>query len=294
MKKQRDDIFANDPLYEGETLQTVAVEHLHDLCRQAIDRCKRVIEPLGQRFINLKSQSPLQRREEVTWLVDSLDTWFTKKWNDKRGADARRIESPRKKKAVFCIQCRKALHCLDCDGIGPKVFPPLMSSSNVEQLEKMDLESAEAATQTDSPVVADKAVQTDTDLGSKENPFLLDDDLYNPHDAVSDEEDADDMTETEPPRPANDDKFFFGTAFEKVEEFDHHLDDPNPWHPDLNRPLFPSQIIGFRWMASRHARGGGLVGDKVGCGKVLSQSLRVNLIIDLSSHQLHSLAPNDY
>jgi hypothetical protein len=58
------------------------------------------------------------------------------------------------------------------------------------------------------------------------------------------------------------------SAFEKVEEFAHHLEERNPWHPDLSKKLFPSQIIGFRWMASRHPKGGGLVGDKVGCGKV--------------------------
>jgi hypothetical protein len=71
---------------------------------------------------------------------------------------------------------------------------------------------------------------------------------------------------------SEEDKFFFGTAFEKVAEFDHHLDDPNPWHPDSLKPLFPSQIIGFRWMMSRHRHGRGLIGDKVGYGKVLSQT----------------------
>jgi len=123
MKKQRDDILTNDPVYEGETLQTLAVEHLHDLCRQAIERCKGLIEPLAQRFINLKSQSLLQKKDEVVWLTESLDLWFTKKWNDKRGADARRIEVPRQKKASLCIQCQGALRCFDCEGIGFKVLP---------------------------------------------------------------------------------------------------------------------------------------------------------------------------
>ena len=151
-----------------------------------------------------------------------------------------------------------------------------LHSSDMKQLEKMNFgdESAETFTQTDSLIVADKAIQTEAFLGSKENPLLLEEeDIYDPHDAVSDEEENDDTSKTDS-RPAPDeDKFFFGTAFEKVEEFDHHLNDLNPWHPDLNKPLFPSQIIGFRWMASRHAKGGGLIGDKVGCGKVLFQSL---------------------
>lgn len=30
----------------------------------------------------------------------------------------------------------------------------------------------------------------------------------------------------------------FGSAF--VEQYENHLDEPNPWHPDLRKPLFPS------------------------------------------------------
>ena len=59
-----------------------------------------------------------------------------------------------------------------------------------------------------------------------------------------------------------------GTAFEKVVQYDKFLNEPNPWHPDLLAKLFPSQIIGFRWMIDRHSQGGGLIADEVGCGKV--------------------------
>jgi len=93
---------------------------------------------------------------------------------------------------------------------------------------------------------------------------------FDTHGAISGDE-MDDVDEEEASR-VDDDKFFFGTAFEKVEEFDHYLDQPNPWHPDLSKPLFDSQIIGFRWMVSRHPKGGGLIGDKVGCGKAFSMS----------------------
>lgn len=62
--------------------------------------------------------------------------------------------------------------------------------------------------------------------------------------------------------------FEFGSAFEKVAEFEKYLDGPNPWDPDFAVKLFPCQIIGFRWMCSRHSKGGGLVADKVGLGKV--------------------------
>jgi len=61
----------------------------------------------------------------------------------------------------------------------------------------------------------------------------------------------------------------YGTAFEKVEEYAHFLKDGNPWHPDIKRDLYPTQIIGFRWIMDRHHVGGGLIADKVGTGKVL-------------------------
>ena len=78
--------------------------------------------------------------------------------------------------------------------------------------------------------------------------------IFSNHGAISDEDEEDGM-EMCPP-VSEEDKYFFGTMFEKVEEFDHHLDEPNSWHMDLEKPPFPSQIIGFRWMASRHAQGG--------------------------------------
>jgi hypothetical protein len=65
-----------------------------------------------------------------------------------------------------------------------------------------------------------------------------------------------------------------GEAFDKSQEFDRYLNDPNPWHPDLRRKLFQAQVIGFRWMADRHTKGGGLIFDAVGCGKVWIPHLR--------------------
>ena len=70
----------------------------------------------------------------------------------------------------------------------------------------------------------------------------------------------------------------YGSAFEKAEQYDKYLNDPNPWHPDLVKPLFASQVIGFRWMTDRHSVGGGIVADKVGLGKVRSTSDELELI----------------
>jgi len=60
----------------------------------------------------------------------------------------------------------------------------------------------------------------------------------------------------------------FGAGFDKSKEYDLYLDESNPWHSHLRKPLRPSQIIGFRWMLDRHRHGGGLIADKVGTGKV--------------------------
>ena len=128
--------------------------------------------------------------------------------------------------------------------------------------------------------------------GTQANPFILDDEDLDPHGAISNDEDVA-PEPVEPLNPIDDDKYFFGTTFEKTDEFDHHIDEPNPWHSDLKRPLFDSQIIRFRWMASRHSKGGGLVGDKVGCGKVIALYPTLSfhyLRVDLPSYKFHSLA----
>jgi hypothetical protein len=92
--------------------------------------------------------------------------------------------------------------------------------------------------------------------GTQANPFTWNDEDVDPHDSISDEDDIGPEL-VEPLNPTDDHKYFFGTAFEKADEFDNHLDDPNPWHPDLKRPLFDSEIIGFGWMTIRHSKGGG-------------------------------------
>ena len=75
-----------------------------------------------------------------------------------------------------------------------------------------------------------------------------------------------------------------GAAFEKAEQYDHFLDDANPWHEELRTPLFHAQIIGFRWMLDRHYVGGGLVADKVGVGKVFTPRRPV-ANIDVQTYQ---------
>ena len=115
----------------AKTVQTLPVEHLHDICREAIEQCKQMVKPLGQRFLNLKSETPLKRKEEIKWLMESLDHWFTKKWNDvRRAADMRKNDTSPKKKKTFCMQCQKISSTSDRSGVELQVFLSLLNSSN--------------------------------------------------------------------------------------------------------------------------------------------------------------------
>jgi hypothetical protein len=98
---------------------------------------------------------------------------------------------------------------------------------------------------------------------SKNDPIEIKDE-----EEINMSEDEEEECTQKTPGVEAEEQFLFGTEMEKKEEYDHYLDDPNPWHNDLKKKLFPAQIIGFRWMADRHFKGGGIVGDCVGCGKV--------------------------
>ena len=85
-----------------------------------------------------------------------------------------------------------------------------------------------------------------------------------------DSEQHEGRTSDDEPLDPGKENLVFGTEFKKVAQYDHCLDEgDNPWNIALHRPLYPSQVIGFRWMLDRHRHGGGLVADKVGCGKVV-------------------------
>jgi hypothetical protein len=122
MKKARDEIIASNPIYEGENWTSLGIEHLHEVCREAIEKCQPSSLPLAQWFQNLRSATPIQKKEERKWLLDGLDLWFTKKWNNKRTADVKKAESPRKSKPHNCERCGHSLACPVCDDDCVDVF----------------------------------------------------------------------------------------------------------------------------------------------------------------------------
>jgi len=129
----------------------------------------------------------------------------------------------------------------------PKVITPLPSPESSAQPE-------ESGPKCDYSLREDRA-----------NPINLDD--FDEDDGKQNQE----GTSEDEPLDLDKENFVFGTEFGKVAEYGHCLDNcVNPWNIGLRRPLYPSQIIGFNWMLDRHSHGGGLVADKVGCGKVVS------------------------
>jgi len=165
--------------------------------------------------------------------------------------------------------------------------PPPTNSESVEPAEKEVDDSIEKAEPDVLNPFQDKSHDRQNTKpaipGTSQNPFWIisdessdEEELEMQNDDEEDEIDVDEgftsglneVQQQEQPIDLTQEDIVFGTEFEKVDSYDHYLDEPNPWHPDLARPLFPAQIIGFRWMVDRHAVGGGLVADKVGCGKV--------------------------
>src|SRR5579871_4636126 len=120
MQKARDEIIRNDPIYKGFTWESLEIHHLHDVCRAAIISCIEDNKALARRFNKLMGPSELQKKDEKAWLIALLETWFSKKWNTKRGVDLKKENGLRKRKANLC-DCGDIMVCLTCDGRETKV-----------------------------------------------------------------------------------------------------------------------------------------------------------------------------
>jgi hypothetical protein len=133
LRFERDNVLERDPVYQGESLATISTETTADLCRSALDACLIVNQSIARRFGTLKSEKPLQQREETEWLKDGLGTWFCKKWNDKRRMDEAKKAQPKKSKPQVCDTCNGQLTCACCQANGQTVFTLFMRSSDLDR-----------------------------------------------------------------------------------------------------------------------------------------------------------------
>jgi hypothetical protein len=62
MKKAQDEILGNNSMYEGGKWTTIGIAHLHDVCREAIEKWQTSSPPLARRLQNLKSATLLEKK----------------------------------------------------------------------------------------------------------------------------------------------------------------------------------------------------------------------------------------
>ena len=113
MEKSRNEILKSNEDYEGMSWETLPINHLHVVCKAAVQKCIPLIDPLKMRFDNLRGQTRLERKDELEWLVHLLKGWFVKSWNTKRGADMRKTDKKHKLPPT-CDACGQNLQLLCC------------------------------------------------------------------------------------------------------------------------------------------------------------------------------------
>lgn len=121
MSQARDDWIANSPLFAGKKWEDLEMHHLHMICKKAIDHCIVTNERFGYRFNHFKTTLPLDQMDERLWLVDLFDSWFMRKWNEKR---RQMTKGPRKRAGgvmANCVRCGEDLRCFNCAGIDVEV-----------------------------------------------------------------------------------------------------------------------------------------------------------------------------
>jgi len=124
MKVTRDNIVSTDPKYDDfSSWAALDIDDGHAVLKAAVERCTSD-GPVSIRFANIRSTDPYLQRKEREWLIDLLDTWFFKQWNNKKNQDLKKAQSPAKKHhAEDCAACSHPLQlqlvcvnpdCTDC------------------------------------------------------------------------------------------------------------------------------------------------------------------------------------
>ena len=121
MTMTRDNLIKDSPVFSGKKWDDLVLDNLHQICKETVEYCIKNNASFGKRFHNLKSSDRIEQHNERKWLVRLFDSWFTKKWNDKRRQAAK---GPRKRSAIVtCSDCGGELVCFRCHGMDVNVFP---------------------------------------------------------------------------------------------------------------------------------------------------------------------------
>ena len=121
MTMTRDNLIKDSPVFSRKKWDDLVLDNLHQICKEAVEYCIKNNASFGKRFHNLKSSDRIEQHNERKWLVRLFDSWFTKKWNDKRRQAAK---GPRKRSAIVtCSDCGGELVCFRCHGMDVNVFP---------------------------------------------------------------------------------------------------------------------------------------------------------------------------
>jgi len=85
---------------------------LHAVLKKAVESCIKINPDFANRFANLKSTEAVNKRKERDWLISLLDTWFAKRWNNKKYADLQKTLPPAKRKLDLgnCELCGSGMH----------------------------------------------------------------------------------------------------------------------------------------------------------------------------------------
>jgi len=113
MNANRDEILKTDDILSGVTYEELPPSTLRGVCRRSIHKCIKINKRFAVRYDRLCSQRPVDKSEEKEWLDKIVETWFCKKWGNRKAEH----QSLSKRKTSKCTSCGKGLVCVDCDDI---------------------------------------------------------------------------------------------------------------------------------------------------------------------------------
>jgi|SRR5271155_5894257 len=110
MIEERDKIVSTNPDYQMfEQWSSLEPRDGHEVLQKAAESCLKFNTTFGRRFTQLKSTDLVAQRHEKRWLLDLIDIWFFKRWNNKKIADLHK-QSPKKRgHTETCDQCKTSL-----------------------------------------------------------------------------------------------------------------------------------------------------------------------------------------